>query len=50
MEASTPQDRGDITGESTDFSSLKVALHAVKRTEEGYESNVGLARHRGMLR
>jgi hypothetical protein len=35
LEAPTPLDRGDITGDLTDSSSTNGALRAVKGTEEG---------------
>ena len=40
LEAPTPVDRVDISGNLTEFSSTSGALHAVKGTEEGSESHV----------
>jgi hypothetical protein len=47
LEAPTPLDRGDISGDLTDFSSINGPFHAVKGTEERNESNVDLTRHCG---
>jgi len=47
LEAPTPLDRGDISGDLTDFSSINGPLRAVKGTEEGDESHVNLTRHCG---
>ena len=48
LEAPTPLDRGDFSGDLTDFSSIKGPLRAVKgETEERDESHVDLTRHYG---
>jgi hypothetical protein len=47
LEAPTPLDRGDISGDLTDFSSINGPLRAVKGTEERDESHVDLTRHCG---
>jgi hypothetical protein len=47
LEAPTPLDSGDISGDSTDFSSINGPLRAVKGTEKRDESHVGLTRHCG---
>jgi len=45
LEAPTPLGRGDISGDSTDFSSINGPLRAVKVTEERDESHFSLTRH-----
>jgi hypothetical protein len=45
LEAPTPLDRGDISGDLSDFSSINGPLHAVKGTEERDKSHVDLTRH-----
>jgi hypothetical protein len=45
LEAPTPLDRGDFSGDLTDFSSINGLLRAVKGTEERDDSHVDLARH-----
>ena len=47
LEAPTPLDRGDFSGDLTDFSSINGPLRAVKGTEERDESHVDLTRHCG---
>jgi hypothetical protein len=47
LEAPTPLDRGDITGDSTDFSKINGPLRAVKGTEERDESHADLIRRCG---
>jgi hypothetical protein len=47
LEAPTPLDRGDVSGDLTDFSSINGPLHAVKETEKRDESHVDLIRHYG---
>jgi hypothetical protein len=47
LEATTPLDRGDISGDLTDFLSINRPLRAVKGTEERDESHVDLNRHCG---
>ena len=47
LEAPTPLDRGDISGDLTDFSSINGHLRAVKGTEERDESHAKLTRHCG---
>jgi hypothetical protein len=47
LEEPTPLDRGDISGDLTDFSSINWPLRAVKGTEERDESYVVLTRHCG---
>jgi len=47
LEAPTPLDRGDISCDLTDFSSINGPLRAVKGTEERDESHVHLTRHCG---
>jgi hypothetical protein len=47
LKAPTPLDRGDISGDLTDFSSINRPLRAVKGTEERDESHVDLNRHCG---
>jgi hypothetical protein len=47
LEAPTPLDRGDISGDLTDFSSINGPLRAVKGTEERDESHVNLTRRYG---
>jgi hypothetical protein len=47
LEAPTPLDRGDISGDLTDFSSINGLLRAVIGTEERDESHVDLNRHCG---
>jgi hypothetical protein len=47
LEAPTPLDRGDISGDLTDFSLINGPLRAVKRTEERDKSHVDLTRHCG---
>ena len=47
LEAPTPLDRGDISGDLTDFSSINGPLRAVKGTEERDESHVNPTRHCG---
>jgi len=42
LEAPTPLDRGDISGDLTDLFLTKGALRAVEGTEESNESNVDL--------
>ena len=44
LEAPTPLDRGDISGDLTDFFSMNGPLRAVKGTEERDESHVYLTR------
>jgi hypothetical protein len=45
MEAPTPLDRGDISGDLTVFSSINGPLRAVKGTEERDKSHVDLTLH-----
>jgi hypothetical protein len=45
LEAPTPLDRGDISGDLTDFSSINGPLRAVKGTEERDELHVDLTLH-----
>ena len=45
LEAPTPPDQGDISGQSTRFSTTNTALRAVKETEEHDESHVDFTRH-----
>jgi hypothetical protein len=45
MEAPMPLNLGGISGDLTNFSSTNGALRAVKGTDEGNESHVGLTRH-----
>ena len=47
LEAPTLPDRGDISGQSTRFSTTNMALRAVKETEEHDESYVDFTRHCG---
>jgi hypothetical protein len=47
LKAPTPLDRGDISGDLTEFSSINGPLRAVKVTEERDESHVDLTRHCG---
>ena len=47
LEAPTPPDRGDITGQLTRFFTTYTALRAVKETEECDESHVDLIRQCG---
>jgi hypothetical protein len=47
LEHPTPLDRGDISGDLTDFSSINKTLRAVKGTEERDESHADLTRHCG---
>ena len=47
LEAPTLPDRGDISGQSTRFSTTNMALRAVKEAEEHDESHVDFARHCG---
>jgi hypothetical protein len=47
LKAPTPLDRGDISGDLTEFSSINGPLRAVKGTEERDESHVDLTRHCG---
>ena len=47
LEAPTPLDLGDISGDLTDFSSINGPLRAVKGTEERDESHDDLTRHCG---
>ena len=47
LKAPTPLDRGGISGDLTEFSSIYTALRAVKGTEEGNESHVDLTQHCG---
>jgi hypothetical protein len=47
LEALIPLNRGDISGQSTRFSSAYTALRAVKETQEGDESHVDLTQHCG---
>jgi hypothetical protein len=42
-----PLNRGDISGDLTDFSSINGPLRAVKGTEEHDESHVDITRHCG---
>ena len=42
-----PLDRGDISGDLTEFSSIKGSLRAVKETEEREALHVDLARRCG---
>jgi hypothetical protein len=42
-----PLDRGGVSGDVAVFSSTNGALRAVKGTEEGNKSHVGLTRHFG---
>jgi hypothetical protein len=45
LEAPTPLDRGDVSGDLSDFSSMNGPLRAVKGTEERDESHFSLTRH-----
>ena len=47
LEAPTPPDRGDISGDLTDFFTTNTALRAVKATEEHDESHIDFARQCG---
>jgi hypothetical protein len=47
LEAPTPLNRGDISGDLTDFSSINGPLRAVKGTEECDKLNVDLNQHCG---
>jgi len=47
LEAPTPLDRGDISGDLTNFSFTNGALRAVKVTEECDESHVNLTQYCG---
>ena len=47
LEAPTPPDRGDISGQSTRFSTTNTALRAVKEAEERDESHVDFTRQCG---
>jgi hypothetical protein len=47
LEAPTPLDRGNISGDMTDFSSINKLTRAVKETEELDESHVDLTQHCG---
>ena len=47
LETPTPPDRGDISGQSTRFSTTNTALRAVKETEEHDESHVDFTRECG---
>ena len=47
LEAPMPLDRGVISGDLTEFSSINGPLRAVKGTEERDESHVNLTRHDG---
>ena len=47
LEAPTPLNRGDISGQSTRFSSAYTALRAVKEIQEENESHVDLIQHCG---
>ena len=44
LEAPTPRDQGDISGQSTRFSTTNTALRAVKETEDHDESHVDFTR------
>ena len=50
LEAPTPPDRGDISGQSTRFFTTNTALRAVKATDEHDESHVDFARECGKSR
>ena len=50
LEAPTPPDRGNISGQSTRFSPSNTALSAVKETEECDELHVDLTQHCGKSR
>ena len=45
LEVPTPPDRGDILGQSTDFSTTNTALRAVKETKKCEELHGDLTRH-----
>ena len=45
LKVPAPLDRGEISGDLTDFSSINGALRAVKGTQEGDESHVDLTRY-----
>jgi hypothetical protein len=45
LEAPTPLDRADFSGDLTDFSSKNRAFRVVKGTEEGNELNVDFTQH-----
>ena len=47
LEAPTPPDRGDISGQSTSFYTTNTALRAVKEAEEHDESHVDFTRQCG---
>ena len=47
LEAPTPPDRGDISGQSTGFSTTNTALRAVKEAKEHDELHVNFTRHCG---
>ena len=47
LEAPTPPDQGDISGQSTRFSTTNTALRAVKEAEERDESHVDFTRQCG---
>jgi hypothetical protein len=47
LEAPTPLDRGDVSDDSTDFSSINGPLRAVKGTKKRDESHDDLTRHCG---
>ena len=47
LKVPAPLDRGEISGDLTDFSSINGALRGVKGTKEGDESHVDLTRHCG---
>jgi hypothetical protein len=47
LEAPTPLDRGNISGDLTDFSSINGPLRAVKGTQERDKSHLDLIRHSG---
>ena len=47
LKVPAPLDRGEISGDLTDFSSINGALRAVKGTKEGDESHANLTQHCG---
>jgi hypothetical protein len=47
LEAPTPLNRGDISGDLSDFSFAYTALRTVKGTEQYDESHVDLTQHCG---
>ena len=47
LKVPAPLDRGEISGDLTDFSSINGALRAVEGTQEGDESHANLTQHCG---